>query len=590
MPIRTIATTKNKKRLIITFVIFVALMVGLCFRVGYIQIVKSDDYTQRAMKQQTKDEVVEAKRGVITDRYGQELAASVTCYSVWIRPAAIATGKTKELKEAQLNRAAHKIADITGTSRAKMEDLFAQKKSLIKVAKYLSREKADKVRKAGIDGVSLTEQSKRSYPAGNFASHVLGSVTDDNSGLSGLELYYNSYLKGVPGRWIQAKDVSGNPLLYGEQKYYKAQDGDSIELTIDSFIQLQAEEAIKKTYNRYKAKRVSCVVMNPKNGEILAMASTPGFDPNNSREPRSADKSAFKAMNSRQQLNYLNKMWRNPLTSDTYVPGSTFKLLTTSMALEEDKTTLNEHFYDKGYIDIAGTRLKCWRYTNPHGSENLEQAVGNSCNPVFAELATRLGINKFYAYLDLFGITERTGIDYPGEATSQLQNIKTAGPVGIATMGYGQGIAVTPIQLITAEASFGNGGMMMQPHLVKKITDSQGKTVKEFKAEKVRQTVSAETSKQICRTMEYVVNKGGAEKAQIKGYRVGGKTGTSNEEANGNKITASFIGMAPMDDPQMIILYIVERPQGEIYGSTVAAPGAREVMEKSLRHLKIQPN
>ena len=330
--------------------------------------------------------------------------------------------------------------------------------------------------------------------------------------------------------------------------------------------------------------------MIPKNGEILAMASTPGFDPNNSREPRSADKSAFKAMNSRQQLNYLNKMWRNPLTSDTYVPGSTFKLLTTSMALEEDKTTLNEHFYDKGYIDIAGTRLKCWRYTNPHGSENLEQAVGNSCNPVFAELATRLGINKFYAYLDLFGITERTGIDYPGEATSQLQNIKTAGPVGIATMGYGQGIAVTPIQLITAEASFGNGGMMMQPHLVKKITDSQGKTVKEFKAEKVRQTVSAETSKQICRTMEYVVNKGGAEKAQIKGYRVGGKTGTSNEEANGNKITASFIGMAPMDDPQMIILYIVERPQGEIYGSTVAAPGAREVMEKSLRHLKIQPN
>ena len=209
-----------------------------------------------------------------------------------------------------------------------------------------------------------------------------------------------------------------------------------------------------------------------------------------------------------------------------------------------------------------------------------------TCNPVFAKLATRLGITKFYQYLDLFGISGTTGIDYPGEGVAILQNKKTAGPVGIATMGYGQGIAVTPIELITAEASFGNGGMMMQPHLVKKIVSASGKTVKTVKPQKVRQTVSAATAKQICKVMEYVVNKGGGEKAKIKGYRVGGKTGTSNEEANKNSITASFIGMAPMNDPKYIILYIVQKPQGQIYGSEVAAPGARDVLLQALKYGK----
>ncbi|MEG0391526.1 MAG: penicillin-binding transpeptidase domain-containing protein, partial [Anaerovoracaceae bacterium] len=411
------------------------------------------------------------------------------------------------------------------------------------------------------------------------------------NGLSGLEQYYNKYLRGVSGRWIQSKDANGRSLSYGDEEYYAAEDGSNIVLTIDSVIQNYAEKAIASDKSQYKADRVSCIAMDPKTGEVLAMASNPGFNPNTSRVPTDpAEAEALAALPEEEQLDYLNKMWRNPLVSDTYVPGSTMKLITTAMALEEDVTNLNEGFYDTGSINVSGVQLKCWSYAQPHGSETLKEAVGNSCNPVFVQLAQRLGIEKFYDYLGLFGITEKTGIDYPGEGVSQLQNVDTAGPVGLATMGYGQGIAVTPIELITAISAFGNEGMLMQPHLVKEIQNSKGETVKKIQPTKVKQAVSQATAAQICDTMEFVVTNGGSGNAKIDGYRVGGKTGTANTEADNNKITASFVGMAPMEDPQIVVLFIVVNPEGAIYGSTVAAPGGKEVIENSLRRLKIKPS
>ena len=427
----------NKKRLIAAFAIFCVLLVALCVRDGYIQIVKGEEYTKMAMDQQTMDELVQAKRGDIVDRNGTKMAVSTIRYSV----------KT----ETVING----LSEILDIDPDKIRKEMESGKTLIKIAKYQERETADEIRawasENNVDGVSISEETKRYYPMDMMAAQVLGSVTDDNNGLSGLELYYNNYLKGVPGRWIQNKDASGRSLSYGNSKYYEATDGATLVLTIDVAIQTYAEEACKSAFKKSKAEQTACIVMDTRTGEILAMASYPTFDPNNAREPvGKKEKAKFNELSDEEQLDYLNKMWRNPLVNDTYVPGSTMKLITTSAALEEDLTNPDEGFYDSGSIDVYGTELRCWRWRELHGDEALTQAVRNSCNPVFVQLAQRIGIEDFYSYLALFGLTQPTGIDYPGEATSQVQDINTAGPVGLSTMGYGQGIAVTPIQQITS--------------------------------------------------------------------------------------------------------------------------------------------
>jgi stage V sporulation protein D (sporulation-specific penicillin-binding protein) len=291
-------------------------------------------------------------------------------------------------------------------------------------------------------------------------------------------------------------------------------------------------------------------------------------------------------------MKYWNKMWRNFLICDVYEPGSTFKLLTTSMALEEGVTTPSEKFTCTGYTQVADWTLKCWRYYQPHGTQTLEEAVGNSCNPVFIKLAQRVGSERFYDYLETFGVTNKTGIDFPGEGNSILQDEETSGPVGLATMAYGQGVAVTPIQLITAISSLGNEGKLMQPRLVKALVNEDGDVVKEFESKVVRQTVSKKTAEEMCEIMEFVVAKGGAGTAKVEGYRVGGKTGTANKPKDGgysDETYSSFIGMAPMDDPKVAVLVIVDNPKGVKYGSTTAAPGAKLILEDTLRYLDLKP-
>ena len=592
---RKVPALENRKRLIIAFTIFCMVMVGLCARVGYIQVVQGNELKKKAIQQQMKDELVEAKRGEITDRNGNKLAVSTIKYSVWARPATITQGsKNDEERQQKLQAAAKTLAPILGTDETKLNEKLSQNIALIKIAKYKDNDTVEEIRKAGISGVSVTQETKRAYPLGNFASQLLGSVTDDNNGLSGLEEYYNKELRGSAGRWVQSKDASGKSLFYGEEKYYDAVDGDSIVLTIDEVVQHYAEDQIAKAKSDTGADRVRCIVMSVETGEVLAMASTGGFDPNDPRTPPTkSGKAAMAQLSEKQQLDYLNGMWRNPLVSDVYEPGSTFKLITTAMALEENETSPNENFYCSGSINVSGTTIKCWRSENPHGAENLTQAVGNSCNPVFVQLATRIGIKKFYDYLDLFGIGSQTGIDYPGEADSIFQKESEAGPVGIATIGFGQGIAVTPIQLISAFCSLGNDGILMQPHLVKEIKDENGDTVKKIEPQEVRQTVSRATARTMCDIMEYVVEKGGGETAKIKGYRVGGKTGTANSvDKNtgkyGDEIVASFIGMAPMEDPKIACLVIVDDPKGEYHGNMVAGPPAAKIMKNTLRYMNIE--
>ncbi|QIB70100.1 PASTA domain-containing protein [Aminipila butyrica] len=583
-----------KKRIIAGFLMICLVTAGLSFRVGWVQIVDGAELSKKAVESQTRDVPIPAKRGAIYDRNGKELAVSAVTFSVWARPDKVRFGSKKLSEEENIDKTADFLAKQLNMTSEDVKKIISQNKALVKVAKYVEKDIADAVRQEGLPGIEIAEDVKRYYPLGSFASQVLGSVTDDNNGLAGLELRYNQYLSGVPGRWIKNTDVNGNGLAYGMEKYYKAEDGLNLVLTIDEVIQHYVEKSLDIVQQKTQADRVMCIMMDPKTGDILAMAMTPDYDPNDPRVPTNPEQATYvETLPDSEKLNYWNAMWRNPMVSDTYEPGSTFKLVTTSMALEEQLTTLTEQFVCHGTYTIAGTLLKCWRYYQPHGVETLVQAVGNSCNPVFAELASRLGIEKFYQYLELFGIKDKTGIDYPGEGSAILQNKDTAGPVGLATMGYGQGVAVTPIELITAVSSFGNDGKLMQPRLVKQLTDSDGNVVEKFDTKVVRQVVSKKTAEEMRLIMESVVSEGGGGTAKVPGYRVGGKTGTANKPKNGaysEETYSSFIGMAPMNDPQVAILLIVDNPQGVKFGSQTAAPGVKLILEDTLRYLNIQPS
>lgn len=587
------ASNKVKKRLAIGFSIVCVLMVALCFRVGWIQIVKAEEYSKMAVAQQTKDIPIEAQRGSIVDRNGNELASSAVCFSVWARPAQVNSGKTDAEKALNVNETAQTLSEILEMDVEEVKTLITKQQSLVKVAKYLDKETADEIRNAEIYGIEISEEVKRHYPLGAFAAHLLGSVKDDNNGLAGIELRYNQYLSGVQGRWIKNTDRNGLGLSYGVEKYYQAEDGLNVVLTIDETIQHYVEKAIEQTLIDTQADRVMCLVMDPETADILAMATVPDYDPNNPRLPVSEEEAAYYAtLSSEEQLNYLNQMWRNPIVSDVFEPGSTSKLMTAAIALEEGLTTLDEHFYCSGTCQVADRTLKCWRYSNPHGDQTMMQAVGNSCNPALIQMVNRIGIEKFYEYLELLGMTERTGIDYPGEAYPLIQNIETAGPVGLATMSYGQGIAVNLVQQLTAICCFGNDGILMQPRLVKGLTDSDGNMIQEFEPVEVRQVFSKETADKMCLIMESVVNEGGASAVNLPGYRVGGKTGTANKATAGgysDETFSSFMGMAPMEDPKVAIFVGVDNPKGVKYGSTTAGPAARSILEDTLRYLEIQP-
>ncbi len=587
-------TNKNKRRLVFVFIISCILCTGLAFRVGWIQVVASERYAKLAVEQQTRDIPIPAKRGVIYDRNGKELAVSAVTNSIWARPGVVKDAKTPEKAQENQERTAAKLAEILGMDKDEILKIISQNRSLVKIAKYVDKEKADQIRAEELKGIEIAEDVKRYYPMGAFAAHVLGSTTDDNRGLAGIELKYDKYLSGVPGRWIKNTDRDGDSLSYGVEKYFQAENGLNLVLTIDEVIQHYVEKALDTVQVNTQADRVMCIVMDPKTGDILAMGVTPDYDPNNPRVPITSGGAAYvDSLPDKEKLDYWNKMWRNPLISDTYEPGSTFKLLTTSIALEEGVTSLNDKFTCTGSIVVSGQKLKCWRSYNPHGHQNLVEAVGNSCNPVFVQLAQRVGYDKYFDYMELFGLRDKTGVDYPGEGYAILQDEATAGPVGLATMSYGQGIAVTPIQLITAVSALGNEGKLMQPRIVKELRDDDGNVIQKFDTKVVRQIISRETAEEMSLIMEAVVGEGGGGTAKIPGYRIGGKTGTANKAKGGGyseETFSSFIGMAPMDDPQIAILLIVDNPKGVKFGSQTAAPGVKIVLEETLRYLNIQPS
>ncbi|MBR5741414.1 MAG: PASTA domain-containing protein [Firmicutes bacterium] len=583
----------QKKRLAFFFAFLVLGMAVLTFRLGWYQIIRREYFYDLALDQQTSDATVTASRGTIYDANGKTLAVSSVTYTIWARPGYVATGKTDEAKAERLTKTVKGLSEILGIDEETVRATLTAEKALIRVAKYVPRDAAEEVRKNAFPGISLQEDSTRTYPMGAFAAHLIGGTTDDNVGLSGLELQYNSVLSGTSGRKIITTDAGQRALAVSDTKVYEAQDGLSVVTTIDEVIQHYTEQAIEQVCLDTEAKRVMAIVTDPMTNAIYAMATYPEFDPNDPRTPLDeAEAAVVASLPNEEKMEYWNRMWRNPLVSDTYEPGSTFKLVTTSIALEEGLSYVGEVFRCTGYHTVAGTTqvLKCWRYYNPHGLETLSDAVKNSCNPVFMQIAERIGKERFYEYLNLFNINGRTGIDFPGEAYNLIQPKATSGPVELATMSYGQGIAVTPISLVTAVGAMVNGGYLMEPHLVKELVNADGETVETFEPTVTRRILSAKTCEELKGVME---NAAENSTASVPGYRIGGKSGTADKAEDGEyrgNTCSSFLAVAPIDDPKLLVLVIVDSPQGVKFGSTTAGPGVKYILENCLRYLNIEPH
>ena len=576
----------SKKRLVLVLMLACILFLGLTFRTGYLQLVKGEWLSTKAIEQQTREIPIEPKRGTIYDRNMKELAVSVTKYTVWCKPVEVKDKKS----------AATQVAEILDKE---YEDIYKKvnKKNmaLVKIERWIDDEKATKIREAKIPGIWVAEDNQRYYPYGNFASYVLGHTSSDSQGIAGIEMQYDKYLKGQAGKLIVSTDASGREIPRGMEQYYEPVQGKGLVLTIDEVIQHYTEKAVQKAYEINNAKRVTVVAMDPKTGDILSLASKPDYDPNDPRTPiypyyqEELDKYSEK-----DKIQGYYKMWRNPAISDTYEPGSTFKLITSSSGLEENVIKENDKFTCTGGVTIKGQRIKCWRHYRPHGEQSFKEGVQNSCNPVFIEVGNRLGVSKLYDYIEGFGFMDKTNIDLPGEAKGILYNEKNVGPVELATISFGQSISVTPIQLITAISSIANDGNRMEPRFVKAYTDNQGNVIEEIKPTKVKQVISEETSKKMMDIVESVVSQGSGKAAYIPGYRIGGKTGTAQKVIDGRyaqgKYICSFIGIAPTDDPQIVVLAIVDEPTGvSAFGSTTAGPIVKEIMNDALPYLGVEP-
>lgn len=578
-------TSKTVKvRILWVFGLFFSVYLLLVGRLAFIQIVNSGEYQQKAVEQWTRDIPIPAKRGIIFDRNGNKMAISATAYEIVVRPAAV---KDREA-------VASALAEVLGMDKNTVLTKISEKKDSVKIKTKVDSDKVKILRQKKLDGVNFIDDCRRFYPEGNFASYILGFTGADNVGLNGVELSYDKYLTGLPGRNIKMTDANGQELPDSENKYYEPQDGYNMVLSMDKAIQYFAEKAVENAYIENKAKRVTAIVMDPKTGDILAMAVKGDYDNNDPMKIPEAVADKWDTLDSKQRMAELNKVWRNPAISDVYEPGSTFKIITSAAGLEENVVKPDDQFYCSGYVTVGGRTLKCWRSYKPHASETFVQGVQNSCNPVFIDVGMNLGPEKFYKYIKGFGFGAPTGIKLSGEAGGIVKTAAGMGPVELATVAFGQGISVTPIQLITAVSAAINGGYLMEPRLATKLVDNNGKTVHEFQPRVVRQVISKETSETLRGILESVVRDGTGKNSYVPGYRVGGKTGTAQKAGVGGyaagKYIASFVGFAPANDPRIAVLIVIDEPGGASHmGGAIAAPVAKSIIFDTLRYMDVEP-
>lgn len=550
------------------FLLVISIFFVLIVRLFVIQIIQSNWLTSKAASQWTRDLPINAKRGNITDINGANLAESYSSYDVYVRASMV----TEPVKVAKL------LSQVIGLD---YEDTFKKvtnttvSESLIKL--QLDDVSAKKIIDANLSGIMLSENNKRYYPYGDLLTQVLGFTTIDNVGQSGIELYAEKYLKGVKGYALEESDVNGVKIDNTLSTFVPPIDGCNVKLTIDVNIQQIVENALKVLCEEQKPKTATAIVMNPNTGEIVAMSSKPSFDLNNPPRNNVAE---------------LLQNVKNLSIVDIYEPGSTFKVLTTATALEEKVTTPNEGFYDPGYRIVDGEKIKCWKLIG-HGQQTMTDGLCNSCNSVFVDLALRLGADTMYEYFEKYGFGSPLGVDFLGEASGILMNKESAKRVDLARMGFGQAIAVSPIQLITAICSVLNGGNLLKPYFIKEVTDVNGKMVYHNQPTVLNKTISEGTSAQIREMLEKVVTKSNAINAFIPGYRVSGKTGTSQKYEDGKivqKYVSSFVGAFPADKPEYVVLVIADEPSaGNYFGSVVATPYAKLIFEGIINYKQFKP-
>lgn len=592
-----------KKRTVILSAFFVLVCcVGLVARLIKIQVVDYEKYQVRASSQQLRDTKIAANRGTIYDANMKVLAQSATVWTVFISP--------KEISDEKADAIAAGLSELLEVDKDAILQKMKNKDSYYEVIKYkIEKPKADEVRAFATEnsysGIYFVQDSKRYYPYGQFASTLLGFTGTDNQGLSGLEAYYDKELTGTPGRTVSAKNAWGFDMPYQYEAMYEAQDGDSLVLTIDETIQHYMEKHLNYAVQEHNVTSGGVgIVMDVKTGAILALAVSPGYDPNDPftiqdqtvaaavaavvDDPATTDVDERKTALS----NAREKQWRNKAVQDLYEPGSVFKLITASAALDSGAATINSGYVCTGSINVAGTTMRC-AHPEGHGSETLAQALINSCNPAFITIGAQVGAARFYDYFNAFGLTEKTGIDLPAEAQSQYYTADKLGPVELASCSFGQSNKITPIQMITAVSAVVNGGYLVRPHLVSQVLDSSGNIVSVTDTTPRRQVISEETSKAIASIMEEAVSNGPCNNAYVMGYRVGGKSGTSQklDSADSEARIASFVGIAPADDPQIAVLVILDEPHSySSYGGVLAAPVVGSVISETLPYLGIAPS
>lgn len=568
-----------RRRLALCMAVFFLLFTLLAGRLFVLQVIDGEALQRRAQAQWTSESAVKPARGMILDRNGAVLAQSATAYTASVSP--------RQVRDAA--RLAAILSPVLDVEAAEIERKASDtSKGGVTLKRQLPRETARQIKAmkaeyaaAGsdaLDGLYLEEESKRYYPMGQFAAQLIGLTTIDGTGQAGLEQSLDRWLSGREGRVLSQIDGKGRALAGGEREYIPAVDGGSVTLTIDASIQSFCEQAAREALSVNDAKAVRVLAMDPQTGEILAMVTKPDYDLND--PPRDDVKT-------------LTERMRNRVVTDAYEPGSTFKIITASSALDAGLVTPSEGFYCSGSVTVEGGKIRCWG--KPHGAESFAQALQNSCNPVFVEMGLRLGVERFYDYLDAFGIGKKTGVDIPGEGAGIVISRQACKRVDIARVGFGQSVAVTPLQLLTAVCAAVNGGNLMKPYVVKEIRDAEGSLLQQGQPTVTGHPISQETSATMRRLLEDVVALGGGKNAYIPGYHVGGKTGTAQVYVDGvvsrDTHIGSFVGFAPANDPQIAVILIVDEAQVPVdFGSVTAAPYAREILERALVYLGVAPD
>ena len=589
-----ISEINRKKRMkniiFISFIIFIIIL----GKIAYIQFVQGEEISNMAYMQQTLGRNINPRRGTIYDATGKNiLAVSSTVETVTVNPVNIAEEDKEKVAMAFSN-----IFELDYETALKKVN---KNSSIETIVKKVEKNKTDELREWMQEnnitsGINIDEDTKRYYPYNNLASQVIGFTGADNQGLDGIEAIYEDELKGEKGKIIKVTDARGGEISDESENYIEPVDGTDLVLSIDATIQGIAEKYLKEAcIDNETTDGGNIIIMNPKTGDILAMSGYPNYNLNSPYEPSTDEmKEVWDSLSSSEKTKQMQAMWRNKAVADTYEPGSTFKLFTASAALEEGITTTDKEgeFNCTGSIEIAGVRINCWRYYRPHGSQSLREALMNSCNPVFIGIGQKIGVSTYYSYLNKFGFLKKTGIDLPGEASSIFLKEDKVGPVELATISFGQRFEITPIQMITGVSTIANGGTYVKPRIVKAKIDSTTGERTEVAVETEENVISKETADDVLSMMESVVSEGTGKNAQVKGYSIGGKTGTSEDGVNTNKYVTSFVGVAPIEDPEVVVLITLYNPTGEggHQGGGVAAPVGGQIFSEVLPYLDAQKN